>query len=60
METDYVFTNAHGNYVDPDNMQHRSFGPLLRRAGLRKLRFYDLRHNAATLLLALDTRPKVV
>ena len=60
METDFVSTNARGNYVDPDNMQHRSFGPLLRRAGIPKIKFHDLRHTAATLLLALDTRPKVV
>ena len=26
----------------------------------RKIRFHDLRHTAARLLLALDTRPKVV
>ena len=32
--TDFVFTNALGNYVDPDNLRHRSFRPLLRRAGL--------------------------
>ena len=59
-ETDLVFTNALGKYVDPDNLRHRSFGPLLRRAGLPSIRFHDLRHTAATLLLGLDTRPKVV
>ena len=59
-DTGFVFTNALGNYVDPDNLRHRSFGPLLRRAGVSKIRFHDLRHTAATLLLSLDTRPKVV
>ena len=59
-DTGFVFTNALGNYVDPDNLRHRSFGPLLRLAGVPKIRFYDLRHTAATLLLSLDTRPKVV
>ena len=59
-DTDFVFTNALGNYVDPDNLRRRSFGPLLRRAGVPSIRFHDLRHTAATLLLGLDTRPKVV
>ena len=59
-DTDFVFTNALGNYVDPDNLRHRTFAPLLRRAELPSIRFHDLRHTSATLLLALDTRPKVV
>ncbi|MGH2472598.1 MAG: hypothetical protein ACRDG6_09380 [Candidatus Limnocylindria bacterium] len=34
--------------------------PLLVPAGLPPVRFLDLRHTAATLLLAADTRPRVV
>ncbi|HVD17007.1 MAG TPA: tyrosine-type recombinase/integrase [Actinomycetota bacterium] len=34
--------------------------PLLERAGLPRLRFHDLRHSAATLLLARGVHPKVV
>lgn len=36
------------------------FHPLLERAGLPRIRFHDLRHTAATLLLLADVHPKVV
>nr|MBA2701958.1 tyrosine-type recombinase/integrase [Chloroflexota bacterium] len=36
------------------------FHGLLERAGLPRVRFHDLRHTAATLLLASGTHPKLV
>ena len=38
----------------------RSFFPALVRAGLPRIRFHDLRHTAATLLLAGGVHAKVV
>jgi integrase len=38
---------------------HR-FEPLLKRAGLPRVRFHDLRHTCATLLLSKNVNPKVV
>src|SRR5918994_115485 len=38
---------------------HR-FKPLLKRAGLPEIRFHDLRHTCATLLLSRNVNPKVV
>jgi integrase len=38
----------------------RSFKPLLKEAGLPDIRFHDLRHTAATLLLAKGVHPKIV
>jgi integrase len=38
---------------------HR-FKPLLERAGLPPIRFHDLRHTCATLLLGRNVNPKVV
>ena len=34
VDTDFVFTNGIGNCIDPDNLRRRSFGPLLKNAGL--------------------------
>ena len=46
--------------MNPDNLVYRSFKPLLRRAGLKGIRFRDLRHTFATLMLEQGENPKVV
>lgn len=55
-----VFTNRIGNPIEKQNLMRRSFWPLLDRAALPRIRFHDLRHTAATLLLAEGLHPKVV
>ena len=59
-ESDLVFPNRLGLPIEPRNLLHRSFKPLLRAAGLPDIRFHDLRHSAATLLLSQNVHPKVV
>jgi integrase len=54
-----VFTRPTGHPVEPTGMTHR-FETGLRRAGLTVRRFHDLRHAAATLMLASGTELKVV
>jgi integrase len=55
-----VFPNTVGGPLDPHNLRQRSFFPLLERAGLPRIRFHDLRHSCATLLLSEGVHPKIV
>jgi integrase len=55
-----VFCDADGGPLRKSNVIRRSFHPLLRRAGLPHIRFHDLRHTHATLLLSQGVHPKVV
>ena len=48
-----------GRPVGPPLRDHR-FKPLLKRTGLPQIRFHDLRHTCATLLLGRNVNPKVV
>jgi integrase len=57
---DLVFPNALGKPLEAGNLLRRSFWPLLKRTGLPHIRFHDLRHTAATLLLGKGVHPKVV
>jgi integrase len=59
-DEDLVFTNALRGPLERQNVHVRSWKPLLQRAGLPDIRFHDLRHSAATLLLSLGEHPKVV
>jgi integrase len=59
-EQGLVFTNAVGGPLDAHNLRQRSFFPLLARAGLPRIRFHDLRHSCATLLLSEGVHPKIV
>jgi len=56
----FVFCDTQGGPVRKSNLVRRSFLPLLKRAGLPRIRFHDLRHTAATLLLLQGVHPKVV
>lgn len=54
-----IFTTTVGRPLDPNHV-YVSFQRALRRAGLPHLRLHDLRHTAATLLLADGVHPKLV
>jgi integrase len=55
-----IFATETGTIINPSNLRNRSLKPLLGRAGLRPIRFHDLRHTCATLLLSKDVNPKIV
>lgn len=56
----YVFTDTAGGHLRRSNVHRYSYKPLLKRAGLPTIRFHDLRHTAATLLLLDGVHPKIV
>jgi len=47
----WVFVTPDGHPVDGDNLRKRVFYRLLEKAGLRDIRFHDLRHTYASLLI---------
>ena len=54
-----VFTREDGTPLRPGWVSVR-FGTLAGRAGLPPIRFHDLRHGAASMLLAAGVEPKVI
>jgi integrase len=59
-DMDLVFTDALGEPLEGRYVLRHYFRPLLHRAGLPVIRFHDLRHTTATLLLAQGIHPKIV
>jgi integrase len=59
-DQDLIFSTQKGTPINPENLVKRSFKPLLERAGLPEIRFHDLRHTCATLLLGSGVHPKLV
>jgi integrase len=55
-----VFATTKGTPLDAQNVVNRGFKPLLKRAGLPDIRWHDLRHTCATLLLSRGVHPKYV
>jgi integrase len=58
-DMDLVFPNRRGRHQEVPDLLAEDFRPLLERAGLPRIRFHDLRHTAATLMLARGVPAKV-
>ena len=58
-EQKLIFTTRLGTPVDTTNVLHR-FQLILEHAGIAKMRFYDLRHTHASLLIAEGVHPKKI
>jgi integrase len=56
---DLVFSNIEGNPIDPGVLSH-NFGRIVKRASLENVRFHDLRHTFASLMLLRGAKPKVI
>jgi integrase len=59
-DMDLVFPNSLGKPMGATNLLAQNFHPLLTKARLPRMRFHDLRHTAATLLLGRGINPKIV
>ena len=59
-ENGLIFASEVGELLDRRHVTTHRFKPLLKRAGLPQIRFHDLRHTCATLLLIKNVNPKVV
>jgi integrase len=58
-DADFVFTTGIGTPLEPRNLE-RAFAEILKAAKVPHIRIHDLRHTAATLLLAQGVHPRVV
>ena len=58
-ENDLVFCNIYGRFLNSQSL-FVLFSSLLEKAELPHMRFHDLRHSAATILLAMGVSAKVV
>ena len=56
---DMVFTTVEGNPIDPCVLSH-NFSKIVHRAGLKNVRFHDMRHTFASLMLLKGVAPKVI
>ena len=59
-DSDLVFATRKSTPLDAQNIINRFFKPLLKRAEVPDIRWHDLRHTYATLLLSRGTHPTYV
>ncbi|MFC1914616.1 tyrosine-type recombinase/integrase [Chloroflexota bacterium] len=56
---DLVFTSVSGKPIDPGVVSH-TFARIAKQVGLNGVRFHDLRHTFASLMLLRGAKPKVI
>ncbi len=59
-ENGLIFATETGDPLDRRAVTTLKFKRLLKHAGLPEIRFHDLRHTCATLLLTRNVNPKIV
>ena len=57
--TDLVFAHLDGSPLDPSTVSH-TFAQIVTESGLKNVRFHDLRHAHASLMLRTGANPKVI
>ncbi|MGZ3535376.1 MAG: site-specific integrase, partial [Thermodesulfobacteriota bacterium] len=58
--TDLVFCQNDGSPIDGDNLYHRDFKAILKRAELRSIRIHDLGHTFASILISANHNLKYI
>jgi integrase len=58
-DLDLIFTTLKGSPIGPRNL-YREFKSIIRSAGLPDIRFHDLRHTCATMMLQSGVNVKVI
>jgi integrase len=58
-ESDLVFAHPDGSPLDPGSVSH-TFRKIIIKEGIPHIRFHDLRHTHATLMLKAGVHPKIV
>jgi integrase len=58
-EDGYITANSKGEPLNP-NYVYNHFTKMIEKAGVKKIRFHDLRHTHATIMLQLGEHPKIV
>lgn len=58
-DTGFICTHENGKPINPENMG-KAFNKLVKSNNLPSIRFHDIRHTFATLLLKNGTNPKIV
>ncbi len=58
-DSPYVFTTPTGEFLRKSNFIRRDFAAVIKKAKLPAIRFHDLRHTAATMMLMAEIHPKV-
>jgi len=56
----WAFADINGEPLRKDNFVRTVFHPLLKKAGIGRIRFHDLRHTSATLSLSNGDNVKIV
>jgi integrase len=59
IEQDIVFSNRTGSFISVQHLR-RAFREMLRKADLPIIRFHDLRHSAATILVGMGVHMKQI
>jgi integrase len=55
-----VFPNKKGNHIDKKNLTARIFKPILKKANLPNIRWHDLRHTYASIMISERASMRVV